>query len=135
MYICRLFHRDQPFEQVDARFLAEGQLTVGRDPSVDWAVEDPAGTLSRLHCVLAVEEGRLVLYDKSTNGVFLRDDERAPFDTAVVLADRDSIRLGGLSILVETPDESAVNVPGHEPARPALDRAHPRGCSLERAGG
>ena len=108
MYICRLFHRDQPFEQVDARFLAEGPLTVGRDPAADWAVEDSAGTLSRLHCVLAVEAGQLVLYDKSTNGVFLRGDERAPFDTPVILADQDSIRLGALSILVERPEESAV---------------------------
>ena len=105
MYICRLFHRDQPFEQVDARFLAEGRLTVGRDPSADWALDDPAGTLSRLHCVLAVEDDQLVLYDKSTNGVFLRGDERAPFDTAVILAPKDSIRLGALSILVEQPDE------------------------------
>ena len=110
MYICRLFHRDQPFEQIDARFLAEGRLSVGRDPSADWALDDPAGTLSRLHCVLAIEAGDLVLYDKSTNGVFLRGEERAPFDTPVVLADRDSIRLGALSILVERPQESAVEV-------------------------
>ena len=107
MYICRLFHRDQPFEQVDARFLSEGRLTIGRDPSSDWALNDPAGTLSRLHCILAVEEGRLVLYDKSTNGVFLRGEARAPFDAPVVLEDRDSIRLGAMSILVERPDELA----------------------------
>ena len=106
MYICRLFHCDHPFEQVDARFLAEGRLTVGRDPSADWLIDDPATTLSRLHCVLAVEEGKLVLYDKSTNGVFLHSDERAPFDEPVVLADRDSIRLGAMSILVEKPEES-----------------------------
>ena len=110
MYICRLFHRDQPFEQIDARLLAEGRLTVGRDPSADWALDDPAATLSRLHCVLAVEDGQLMLYDKSTNGVFLRGDERAPYDTPVVLTHKDSIRLGAMSILVERPEEATADV-------------------------
>ncbi len=109
MYICRLFHRDRPFEQVEARLLAEGRLTVGRDPSVDWPLDDPEATLSRLHCVLAVEQGRLVLYDKSTNGVFLGDDRRAPFDEPVVLGDKDSIRLGSLSMLIEAPDAAEVD--------------------------
>ena len=109
MYICRLFHRDRPFEQMEARFIAEGRVSIGRDPAADWPLDDPAGTLSRLHCVLCVEGDRLVLYDKSTNGVFLGDGARAPQDAPVPLEDGDSFRLGTLSILVETPSDGPVD--------------------------
>jgi hypothetical protein len=26
MFICRLFHRDRPFEQIEARLLADGAI-------------------------------------------------------------------------------------------------------------
>ena len=61
MYICRLFHKDQPFEQIDARIIAEGQITIGRDPDADWILTDADGTLSRLHCTLAVTEKVVVV--------------------------------------------------------------------------
>jgi predicted component of type VI protein secretion system len=47
MFICRLFHRDRPFEQIEARLLADGAITVGRDPNADWPLPDPEATLSR----------------------------------------------------------------------------------------
>lgn len=109
MYICRLFHRDRPFEQVDARLIADGRVSIGRDPAADWPLDDPEATLSRLHCVLSVEDGRLVLYDKSTNGVYLGDGARAPRDAPLPLQDGDSFRLGELSILVEEPSHAPVD--------------------------
>lgn len=107
MYICRLFHRDQPFEQVDARLLAEGSLTIGRDPSADWALVDPEGVLSRIHCTLMIDGDRLLLIDSSTNGAFLDSGERAPRDEPVELGLRQSVRLGAFSILIDRPDEAA----------------------------
>ena len=100
MFLCRLVHRDQPFQEIDARLVGEGEITVGRDPSADWRLADPDGTLSRIHCTLAVENGRLLLRDRSTNGTFLDSGERAPEGQAVELRVRDSIRLGALTILL-----------------------------------
>lgn len=110
MFFCRLFHRDQPFEQIDARFIGEGEITVGRDPSADWRLHDPDGTLSRIHCTLAVEDGKLLLRDRSTNGTFLDGGERAPEGQAVELQVRNSIRLGALTILVSPPPQAQAPV-------------------------
>lgn len=101
MYICRLFHKDHPFEQIDARFIAEGQITIGRDPDADWPLTDADGTLSRLHCTISVSEGRLELSDTSTNGTFLDSGERAPRDAPVSLAVHDSIHLGAMTIVID----------------------------------
>lgn len=107
MFICRLFHRHRPFEQIEARLLAEGQLTLGRDPSADWVLPDTDRSLSRIHCRLALEAGRLYLYDTSTNGVFLDDGSRATTDAPVELSHRQSARLGDFIVLVDGPHESA----------------------------
>lgn len=109
MYICRLFHRDRPLEQVDARLIADVPVSLGRDPGADWPVDDPASTLSRRHCVLVAEGGRLSLYDKSTNGVFLPSGERAPRDAAAVLAEGDSVRLGGFLLVVEAASDAPID--------------------------
>lgn len=105
MFFCRLFHRDRPFEQIDARLVGEGQITIGRAPSADWQLNDPDGTLSRIHCTLSVENGRLLLRDRSSNGTFLEGGARAPEGQAVELQVRTSIRLGALSILVSDPPQ------------------------------
>jgi len=111
MYICRLFHRDHPFQQVDSRLLAEGSITIGRDPGADWSLDDADGTLSRIHCSLAIEDGRLLLRDNSRNGTYLGSGERAPRDEAVEIEVREIIRLGALSILIDRPpDESGADV-------------------------
>lgn len=109
MFICRLFHHDRPFEQIEARLIAEGRTTVGRDPAADWSLDDPQGVLSRIHCTLAVEEGRLFLIDSSTNGTFLEGGVRAPAGEAVELHPRQSVRLGDLSILVDQPQGAAAD--------------------------
>ncbi|HQT52320.1 MAG: type VI secretion system-associated FHA domain protein TagH [Phenylobacterium sp.] len=101
MYICRLFHKDQPFEQIEGRLIADLPVTIGRDVSADWALPDPDGTLSRLHCSLEMVDGRLLLKDTSTNGTFLADGARAPRDLPVEISARQSLRLGAFTILVE----------------------------------
>lgn len=113
MYILRLFDRNDPFRQIDARPLDTGELTIGRDPSADWMIADPDRALSRLHCALAVAENGLLLRDTSANGVFLGDrPERLPPGEPVPLAERDSFRLGRFTILV---DRSAEEMSAGEP--------------------
>jgi predicted component of type VI protein secretion system len=107
-FICRLFHRDQPFEQVEARLLGDGEMTIGRDPAADWTLTDAHGTLSRIHCTLSVRNGRITLRDLSTNGTYLENGERAPRDEAVALEPRQSIRLGALSILVDRAENEPI---------------------------
>jgi predicted component of type VI protein secretion system len=103
MFYCRLFHRDQPFEQIDARLIEAGPVTLGRDASADWRLDDAEGTLSRLHCTLAVEDGRLTLRDHSTNGTFLQDGRRPAPDEAVDLPVRSSFTLGAHTVFVSAP--------------------------------
>jgi predicted component of type VI protein secretion system len=101
LFICRLFNRDRPFEPIDSRMFASGQMTIGRDPAADWVIPDDEGVLSRTHCVLAVEDGRVMLSDQSTNGTFLETGERAPRGIALELMPRDCIHLGPFSILID----------------------------------
>ncbi len=122
MYICRLFHRDQPFEQVEARLLTEDGMTIGRDPTADWPLSDAAGMLSRIHCSLNLDQGRVLLRDTSTNGTFLDNGERAPRDLPIEIGLRQSIRLGELSILIDKPDTAAGAVAAtHVPVVPPTD--------------
>ena len=103
MYICRLFRSDRPAEQIDARLIASGALTIGRDPKADWPLDDPDGLLSRIHCTLSVEEGALRVHDSSTNGTFVDGTKRVPRDTSVPLADHQSVRIGSLTLIVDRP--------------------------------
>jgi len=110
MYIFRLFHRDHPHEQIGSRLFDEGALTIGRDPGADWSLEDVDGVLSRIHCSLVLENGRLLLRDSSSNGTYLNTGQRAPKDQPVALAKGDIIRLGALSILVDQPLAEAAEI-------------------------
>ena len=111
MFVFRLFHRDRPFEQIDSRLLAAGSLTIGRDPEADWPLDDAEGTLSRIHCSLALENGKLFLRDRSSNGTYLADGERVPKDQALEIEVREIIRLGALNILVDRPSAQTADDP------------------------
>jgi len=102
MYTLRLFHRTDPFHQIEARDLDGGELAIGRDSSSDWAIADPERTISRRHCVVSVDDGALSLRDLSANGVFLgAAQERLPPDASAPIAAGETIRLGDYMIVVE----------------------------------
>ncbi|MHB8284262.1 MAG: type VI secretion system-associated FHA domain protein [Caulobacteraceae bacterium] len=103
MLVLRLFRRDQPFVQLEARGFAAGTLSLGRDPSADWPFGETDESLSRVHCLLSLENGRLTLVDKSKNGTFLSDGARAPREVPVELKVRDSLSLGAFLLLVDQP--------------------------------
>src|ERR1700761_6714045 len=94
MYICRLFQSSNPFEQLDVRIITQPQTTIGRDENADWPIRLDDGSLSRIHCTLVLEDGRLFLCDHSTNGTFLDNAERLPRDERVELSLRQSFSLG-----------------------------------------
>lgn len=101
MFVLRLFRRDQPFVQLEARAVSQAEMTFGRDPGADWAFGEDDESLSRIHCVLALSAGRLTVTDKSKNGVFLNDGSRAPRNSPVELKVRDSLYLGSFLLLVD----------------------------------
>lgn len=70
MYIFRLFNKDDALTPIDARFLADGVLTVGRDPASDWVMIDPDREISRSHLTMRVENGQILLHCTGANGVF-----------------------------------------------------------------
>jgi predicted component of type VI protein secretion system len=104
----RLFQQDDPFRQLEARELAEGELVIGRDPDTGWKVPDTERAVSRAHCVIALHAGRLTLRDTSSNGVFVgaRRDRLPPGDP-VAIAAGETFRLGGFMIVVEAVDQQA----------------------------
>lgn len=105
MYMLRLFHQSEPFHQIQARELFEGELSVGRDDSAGWPIADPTRTLSRRHCSFAVEDGHLTLRDASANGVFVgAERRRLPQNKATPVEPGETIRLGEYIIVVEDPD-------------------------------
>jgi predicted component of type VI protein secretion system len=116
MYTLRLFHQDEPFQQIEARILADGALCVGRDAEADWALPDESRTLSRRHCTFAVDDGRLILRDGSANGVFVgQARKRLPHDLPTPVEPGETIRLGDYMIVVEAAASAAAPEP-----RPAL---------------
>lgn len=82
MYRLQLFENANSFHPLDARFLAEGRLTIGRDPSVDWPIADPDCAISRVHCRIETDRAGLVLTPIGANGVF-EDESGQRFDDGV----------------------------------------------------
>ncbi len=102
MLTLRLFHQSDPFREIDARLVPEGDLSIGRDPGAAWTIDDRDCELSRLHCALRLDQGRLTLRDTSTNGVFLgEENERLAPGAKVTLRHGESFRLGRYLVFVD----------------------------------
>jgi predicted component of type VI protein secretion system len=100
----RLFKHDDPFRLLETRQLESGLLEIGRDPEVGWPLDDPERAISRRHCVLALQEGRLTLQDTSANGVYIGPERRrAPFSSPVQLSPGEAFRFGPYMIAVDRP--------------------------------
>jgi predicted component of type VI protein secretion system len=113
MYILRLFHNDRPFEQIDARMLADGELSIGRDPQADWQIADPDCALSRLHGCLKLTDGQLAYRDSSSNGSFAADGTRYPQGEFVSLQAQQRVHIGPLMLLIEQVSEAPLSDDGN----------------------
>ena len=93
--------RDPSDRQRESRTLDEGVLSIGRGPSNNWVLQDPAQHLSKVHCVVSSTPGGHVLTDCSSNGVFLNGaKKRMERDAKVPLADGDEFVLGDYLVQV-----------------------------------
>ncbi|MDZ4866789.1 MAG: type VI secretion system-associated FHA domain protein [Alphaproteobacteria bacterium] len=102
MHTLKLYHSKNPGEPLDTRTLEHGDLAIGRDANAGWTIADPTAQISRLHCILAVADGRLTLQDLSANGVFIDDEyTRAPHRDPTILPEHAKLFLGPFMITVE----------------------------------
>ena len=118
--ILRLFHQSDPFRQIEERALGAAAVSIGRDDDVDWTIPDPERELSRRHCVIAVDQGQVVVRDTSANGVFVGPERtRAPAGEPVPVRPGETLRLGQYLIIVEAarpaPPESGFDAPFNGP--------------------
>lgn len=83
------------------RSLGSGDsLTIGRAPGNDWVLPDPELVISGRHCTVHEEQGRYVLTDTSTNGVYL-GGQRVGRGNSRPLQAGDVIAIGEYQIAVE----------------------------------
>jgi predicted component of type VI protein secretion system len=118
MITLRLFHSARPFEQIAERPLAEGDLIIGRDSSAGWQIPDAREDVSRYHCTLMLEAGRICLRNTSANGVLIGDGKRpAPRDETCDVEPGDTFHIGEYMILldVEAPEIAAPEKPVKQP--------------------
>lgn len=75
--------------------------TIGRSADNDWILPDPQRYISAHHARIHVREGRFLLEDTSTNGIFVNDDDRPVREYGPYpLHNGDVLRLGEYQIVV-----------------------------------
>lgn len=80
-------------------------MILGRAPDCDWVLDDRARLLSRQHCQVTLENGRVFVTDLSANGIFLNGEtQRLERGARIEVEHQDSVRIGEyeLTVLVET---------------------------------
>lgn len=83
-------------------------MTLGRAPENDVVLPDPDQLISKRHCVLEDQGGRLVVLDLSTNGTFLNYGKVPLGRTPTTLNDGDVLGIGAYELVVGISD---VDVP------------------------
>jgi predicted component of type VI protein secretion system len=128
MITLRLFNAREPGQQLDARTLESGEISIGRDRSQDWVLDDPGRLLSRSHLVVTVRNGGVLVTDKSANGVTLVDrDERLPQGRATPISLGSTLRFGPFLLVVErAAAAAATSVSRDPPASPFTSGAGAR---------
>lgn len=147
MITLRLFKAADPFQEIDARPLTTGAITLGRDETADWKIDDARGDISRRHCTIRTYANTIYVCDHSANGVVTgserrriargTDHEIAPGEALhigefLVLVDRDEAEdmNATISRRVATPAASPTSYPATEAG---LIEAFCEGASLDRS--
>lgn len=124
MITLRLFEASNPFQEIAVHALGKGETVIGRDPSADFTIEDGFGDLSRRHCVIRNQGGRIVLVDTSSNGVRIGPDKAAaPAGQDVELKPGQTIWLGQYAILVDGEADAPAKKPAAARAAVPTDAA------------
>jgi predicted component of type VI protein secretion system len=132
MITLRLFKSSDPFQEIESRTLARGDLIIGRDPDADWPILDPRRDLSRRHCILNIDGKRAFLRDISTNGVTIGVERRpAPREERCELSLGETIYLGEYMILLDAESaEQGEKSAAFDTALPAPQSAAPQSGRL-----
>ncbi|WP_353647070.1 type VI secretion system-associated FHA domain protein TagH [Mesorhizobium sp. WSM2240] len=104
---------------------ANRSFQVGRDPNLDWTLQDPSRQISSRHCEVRFESGAYWLYDRSTNGVFVNGStERMRGVHRLNNGDRLQIGPYVIDVMIAG-DDGGLQIPPTvqgEPTAPAFDR-------------
>ncbi|KMK65231.1 type VI secretion system-associated FHA domain protein TagH [Puniceibacterium sp. IMCC21224] len=112
----RLVIESSPSPQtVTERLFDGGQLSIGRGDEADWQLADPKMFVSRRHCILSEEGGRVMVTDASSGGLFI-DNAANPVGpgNAVPVEPGMRLHLGDFILRVE----AARAAPGTEAPKP-----------------
>ncbi|TCM86462.1 type VI secretion system-associated FHA domain protein TagH [Rhodovulum steppense] len=92
-----------PHPQAETRrSLEDGELTIGRDASADWRIDDPDRFVSRQHCAIHGEAGRFIVTDTSSGGLFVDGADRPlGLGNTATLEHGMRLRLGDYVLRVE----------------------------------
>ncbi len=98
---------------------------IGRRLDNDWILPDPELYVSNVHASVAYRDGRWILCDHSSNGIYINGGAvPLPSRSTFVLSDYDRLTIGPYEILVRVMPEPAV-----EPAAPAARQPPRRAAS------
>lgn len=68
----RLVIESTPHAQhVTERVFAGGRMVIGRGDDADWVLHDPDMYVSRQHCILTEQDGRVMVADASSSGLYI----------------------------------------------------------------
>ena len=125
MVTLRLFHNANPFQAIETRVAADGEIAIGRDPAADWHIEDAACEVSRRHCSIHISADGVRVRDMSANGVFVGSArQRIAKDIYTQVSFDEPIHLGQYMIVVdegapaaanENEPDASIDAPFHSP--------------------
>lgn len=110
LFILRLYDNGLEHHPVDARLLREGKIMLGRDPGIDWVLDDKERCLSRHHLDISATGNVVSICARGTNGVF--DDahgNRFPDGEACTLDIPTTLRFGGFHLVVDHAAQSGAD--------------------------
>src|SRR6185437_2832646 len=92
--------------------LSTGSISIGRAAGNDWVLPDPDRSLSKTHCTVTERNGRFILVDSSTNGIFINGSPQpTERDSQTVLNQGDKLSLGDYAIVVSAINDGPVSAP------------------------
>lgn len=102
MITLRLFRQDNPDCQIDSYIMGDADVTVGRDSSAVWVIDDPDRRLSRFHCTISSRGKHISVRDTSANGVFIGADcERMEPGMEEKVPDGGTLQIGQYVLVVD----------------------------------
>lgn len=122
------FHRFTSDIEAQMQFCEDAEdkvITIGRGAQCSWCLPDPERVISNRHARIEFNNGEFLLFDTSTNGVFVnRGVEPLAKETPHTLQDGDILAIGDYEIEVNIPAKAPEATPSVTPVASA-DVTHP----------